>query len=81
MAVLVFEKVGDIHSEYPYLCVYLSGETAPFLEVTVNSDRKLEFKFYSIGKDFSLGVDEMKEIVSRAEVFLPQALENEDSAF
>lgn len=43
---LVFEKVGDINSDYPYLCVYREGEREPFMEISVNQERKIEFVFY-----------------------------------
>lgn len=26
---LIFEKVGDVNSDYPYLCVYKEGEREP----------------------------------------------------
>lgn len=75
---LVFEKVGDIHSEYPYLCVYFSGEKEPFMEISVSESRDIKFVFYSRDVNLSLGVEEFNELLDRAKKFLPQALENED---
>ncbi|MGI9809911.1 hypothetical protein ACR3IF_04480 [Pseudomonas aeruginosa] len=75
---LVFEKVGDINSDYPYLCVYREGEREPFMEISVNQERKIEFVFYSRADNLSLSSEEFYEIYGRA-AFLPQALENEDS--
>ncbi|MFU7070389.1 hypothetical protein ACM75K_24465 [Pseudomonas aeruginosa] len=76
---LVFEKVGDINSDYPYLCVYREGEREPFMEISVNQERKIEFVFYSRADNLSLSSEEFYEIYGRAEAFLSQALENEDS--
>lgn len=80
MKKLVFEKVGDIHSEYPYLCVYFSGEREPFMEISVTEERGIGFVIYANKSNVSLSVEDVKSILDRAIVFLPQALENEDSS-
>ncbi|MBG6286897.1 MULTISPECIES: hypothetical protein [Pseudomonas] len=75
---LVFEKVGDIHSEYPYLCVYFSEEKEPFMEISVAEDRSLEFVVYSRALNLYLSAGDLREILSRGAEFLPEALENGD---
>ncbi len=76
---LIFEKVGDVHSTYPYLCVYLQGEVEPFLEIAVTDERDLAFTVYPRESNVVLGVEDLTEILNRAAIFLPQALENNDS--
>lgn len=76
---LIFEKVGDIHSTYPYLCVYLQGETEPFMEIAVTEGRDLSFTVYPREFSMTLGAEDLTEILIRAKLFLPQALENNDS--
>lgn len=76
---LIFEKVGDVHSTYPYLSVYLQGEVEPFLEIAVTDERDLAFTVYPRESNLVLGVEDLTEILNRAAIFLPQALENNDS--
>ncbi|BCJ05792.1 hypothetical protein POF53_24225 [Mitsuaria sp. RG] len=78
MSSLVFEKVGDVNSNFPYLCVYKEGGGEPFMEISVNSDRELEFVFYSSSNGVSLTAEEWREIFVRGEKFHPEALENGD---
>ncbi|QXH58828.1 hypothetical protein [Pseudomonas maumuensis] len=78
MTGLVFEKVGDVNSDFPYLCVYKEGGGGPFMEISVNSTRELVFVFYSNANDVSLTVEEWREICVRGERFHPEALENGD---
>lgn len=49
------------------------------MEISVSKERKIEFVFYSRADNFSLSSEEFYEIYGRAEAFLPQVLENEDS--
>lgn len=72
------EKVGDIHSDYPYLEIFLKGEGSPFLEASISSDKTLCFKIYSSNKDILLKSNELKYILSVAQEFLLPALKNED---
>lgn len=62
-----------------HIFVYKEGEREPFMEISVSKERKIEFVFYSRADNFSLSSEEFYEIYGRAEAFLPQALENEDS--
>ncbi len=80
MSKLLFEKVGDIHSTYPYLCVYFLGDREPFMEIAVTEARELEFTFYQHKENLVLAVQQLQEILERARSFLPQALENEDNS-
>ncbi|MGR6655869.1 hypothetical protein [Pseudomonas mosselii] len=76
MTSLVFEKVGDVNSDFPYLCVYKEGGGEPFMEISVNSGRELEFVFYSNSNDVSLTAEEWRDIFVRGGEFHPEALEN-----
>jgi hypothetical protein len=78
MKELFFEKVGDINSIYPYLCVYIQGESSPFMEIAVNDAKALELSVYSNERNVVLAVDQWEEILKRARDFLPKALENEE---
>lgn len=80
MKKLSFEKIGDIHSSYPYLYVYFSGDREPFMEIAVSDTRELELTFYPHNANLVLTVQQLREIAEKAEIFLPQALENEDNS-
>jgi hypothetical protein len=77
MKELIFEKVGDINSTYPYLCVYIQGESNPFMEIAVSDTKALELTFYSSEKNVVLDASQWEEILRKAREFLPKALENE----
>ncbi|MCB6182922.1 hypothetical protein LIN78_05090 [Leeia sp. TBRC 13508] len=78
MKELVFEKVGDVNSTYPYLCVYIQGDNNPFMEIAVNDSSMLELTVYTNERNVVLTTDQWEEILKRAREFLPKALENED---
>ena len=46
MKQLEFEKVGDINSFFPYLCVYFKGEREPFMDIGISEKEVIEFTFY-----------------------------------
>jgi len=71
------EEVGDINSDYPYLEVFYGGDSAPFLEVSINN-MKLSFRIYSSEKDIVLNPEDWEYIHKVAEEFLIRALKNED---
>lgn len=77
---LIFEKVGDINSTYPYLCVYLEGKSNPFMEVGVKEDKTLAFTLYKNDESVSLSVDQWDEIVRRGRKFLPRAISDEEAS-
>lgn len=72
------EEVGDIHSDFPYLEVFLKESTNPFLEIAISENKELSFKFYASKTDVQLDVEEWSFILSTANDFLPRALKNED---
>jgi hypothetical protein len=78
---LIFEKVGDINSLYPYICVYMIGEKNPFMEISVTDEKKLALTFYANEKDVSLSAEQWDEVARRGRDFLPKALADEDSSF
>jgi len=72
------EEVGDIHSDFPYLEVFLKEFTTPFMEVKILETKELSFKFYALKSDICLGIEDWEFILSTAKDFLPRALKNED---
>ena len=80
MSQLIFEQVGDINSTYPYLCVYVSSDkTNPFMEISVNDNKELQFTIYAFSKNVTLASSQWEEIQTRACAFLPKALADEDA--
>ncbi|CAG9188008.1 MULTISPECIES: hypothetical protein [Burkholderia] len=77
---LIFEKVGDINSLYPYICVYMQGESNPFMEVGVTEEKQLAFTFYVNDKNVALSVEQWDEIAKRGREFLPRAIADEDAS-
>lgn len=73
------EEVGDINVIYPYLEVFLDNETSPFLDIGINDDREITFKYYASQRDVTLGVEDWEHILNTAKDFLPKALANEDT--
>lgn len=77
---LVFEKVGDVTSTYPYVCVYRHGEKEPFMEFGVNDEKELMFTFYRSEGNAALSLAEWDQIRARAVDFLPRVIADEDAA-
>ncbi|WP_157646255.1 hypothetical protein [Burkholderia ubonensis] len=77
---LVFEKVGDINSLYPYICVYMEGEDNPFMEIGVTDKKQLAFTFYVNGRNIALSVEQWDEIARRGREFLPKAIADEEAS-
>ncbi len=77
---LVFEKVGDVASNYPYYCVYRPGMKEPFLEFAVTDNKELEFTFYRSERDVPLNLEEWEEIRIKAINFLPKAIADEKAS-
>ncbi|ASW74897.1 hypothetical protein IQ37_12635 [Chryseobacterium piperi] len=71
------EEVGDINSDYPYLEVFLEGDTSPFLEIAINN-KELLFKIYTLKQNILLSYEEWEYIQKVANDFLPRALKDED---
>ncbi|WP_147476963.1 hypothetical protein [Vandammella animalimorsus] len=77
MSNLRFEKVGDVDSEYPYLCVYLKDdEINPFMEISINDAGVPGFVFYKNKKDVMLSFEDLSEIFECAKVFWSKETEN-----
>ncbi|MBU9382874.1 MULTISPECIES: hypothetical protein [Burkholderia] len=77
---LIFEKVGDINSLYPYICVYIQGESNPFMEIGVSEEKQLVLTFYENDKNVALSVEQWDEIARRGREFLPKAIADEDAS-
>jgi len=78
---LVFEKVGDINTTYPYLCVYDEHDrTNPFMEICITDDRQLQYTIYTNARNIVLSVEDWALIQDRALNFFPKALADEESA-
>ncbi len=78
MTKLIFEKVGDINSMYPYLCVYEESDTTnPFMEISVTDDGNLLFTIYAFPRNIALTLEQWEEIRDKANTFLPKVLADE----
>jgi len=78
MKQLEFEKVGDINSFFPYLCVYFKGESEPFMDVGISEKGGIEFTFYPSKKNVVLSISQWEELSARAQVFLMAELRNKE---
>ena len=68
---LIFEKVGDINTPFPYLCVYFDRiDENPFLDIMITEEEQLEFVFYAKSEIVKLNKDQLKEIFDRGLRFL-----------
>ncbi|MFT3777551.1 MAG: hypothetical protein QM772_04595 [Ottowia sp.] len=75
---LKFEKVGDVDSKYPYLCIYNAcDDLNPFMEIGVTDDGKIRYAIYPSAKIIELDDDDWRKIRERAIKFLPEALASE----
>ena len=74
---LEFEKVGDINSDFPYLCVYFKGENDPFMEIGISREQAIEFIFYPGQKKVALSLSHWEEVAERARVFLKAEIANQ----
>lgn len=77
---LVFEKVGDINSKHPYLCVYVKGDSGPFMEIAVTDSREIQMTIYPRVNSVILPGEKWNEISQRANKFLPRAIADEDAS-
>lgn len=77
---LIFERVGDINSIYPYICVYMEGGRHPFMEIGVTEAKQLAFTFYASDENVALTVEQWDEIVKRGREFLPRAIADEEAS-
>ncbi|KAB0508545.1 MULTISPECIES: hypothetical protein [Pseudomonas] len=78
MKQLEFEKVGDINSFFPYLCVCFKGENEPFMDVGISEKGVIEFTFYPSKKNVVLSISQWEELSARAQVFLIAELRNKE---
>lgn len=76
MKQLEFEKVGDINTFFPYLCVYFKGECEPFMDVGISEQEAIEFTFYPCNKNVVLNIPQWNELLARAKAFLAAELKN-----
>ncbi|MFL1552131.1 hypothetical protein ACI77I_24080 [Pseudomonas sp. D47] len=76
MIELEFEKVGDINTAFPYLCVYFKGEKEPFMDVGITGAGSIEYIFYPHPKNLILSSENWNAILLRAQIFLETELSN-----
>ena len=76
---LIFEKVGDVNSNYPYLCVYDNEDRInPFMEIAVTDEKQLQYTIYASTRNISLTAEDWSYIQQKARAFLPNALADGD---
>ena len=74
---MVFEKVGDINSLYPYLCIYQDDtKDNPFMEAGISQDKLLQYTIYANDADVKLSAADWTLIQTKAMDFLSKELAN-----
>ena len=74
---MVFEKVGDINSLYPYLCIYQDGtKDNPFMEIGISQDKLLQYTIYANDAEVKLSAADWMLIQTKAMDFLSKELAN-----
>lgn len=73
---LEFEKVGDINSFFPYLCVYFKGEKEPFMDIGISEGELVEFNIYPGKNKLLLSFAQWEAVLLRSQDFLKVELEN-----
>ena len=75
---MVFEKVGDINSLYPYLCIYENDtKDNPFMEAGISQDKLLQYTIYANDADVKLSAADWMLIQTKAMDFLSKELAND----
>jgi hypothetical protein len=78
MKQLEFEKVGDVNSFFPYLCVYFKGESEPFMDIGISEKGVIEFNFYTSKNNVVINMHQWGELSERAQIFLKAELQNKE---
>ena len=73
------EKVGAVNFRYPYLEVFEGKSINVFLDIGINDNKELSFKFYSSKKDIELNIEDWEYILNTAKEFLKQSIEDENT--
>ena len=74
---MVFEKVGDINSLYPYLCIYQDDtKDNPFMEAGIFQEKLLQYTIYANDSDVKLSAADWMLIQTKAMDFLSKELAN-----
>ncbi|WP_448651135.1 hypothetical protein ACSHWC_25300 [Pseudomonas fluorescens] len=76
MAELAFEKVGDINTSFPYLCVYFKGEKEPFMDIGITASEGVAYNLYPHTQPLILSAEQWNAIALRGQLFLEAELEN-----
>jgi hypothetical protein len=75
---LVFEKVGDINTTYPYLYVYDEYDRLnPFMGISITDDKQLQCTLFSSSRNIVLSIEDWSLIHEKALEFLPKVLADE----
>ena len=74
---MAFEKVGDINSLYPYLCIYQDDtKDNAFMEAGISQDKLLQYTIYANDADVKLSAADWMFIQTKAMDFLSRELAN-----
>jgi hypothetical protein len=77
---LVFEKVGDINTAYPYLYVYDECDHLnPFMGISITDDKQLQYTLFSGTRNTVLSLEDWSLIQDKSLEFLLRALADEES--
>ncbi|AVO33803.1 hypothetical protein C6570_05725 [Ottowia oryzae] len=74
---MIFEKVGDMNSIQPYLCIYQDDtKDNPFMEAGISQDKLLQYTIYANDADVKLSAADWMLIQTKAMDFLSKELAN-----
>ncbi|WP_314190805.1 hypothetical protein [Yersinia massiliensis] len=77
-SLLIFEKVGDINSTYPYLCVYDEIDRLdPFMEISITDDMDLNFVIYQNSRNITIDIQDFELIKTKAIEFFKKVMSDE----
>ncbi|MBX3167725.1 MAG: hypothetical protein KF760_09955 [Candidatus Eremiobacteraeota bacterium] len=79
MSALSFQKVSDVSTTYPYLCVYSTNSDRCFLQIEMADNQDISFVLMP-GSDLTrLSHAQWIQLLDRAEEHRQQSIENEEA--
>lgn len=70
------EKVASVDFIYPYLEVFVGSEKNPTIDIGVDEEKQLGFKFYKRSEDQHFNLEEIEYILKAAKDFFSQVLKD-----
>lgn len=79
MSALSFEKVSDVNTTYPYLCVYEVQSDRCFLQIEMAENQDISFVLMPGSELTRLSHAQWIQLLDRAEEHRQQSIENEQA--